>query len=540
MPVTSMKRLLFAVVLFSAASAMLPAYDVVPLPSAKWKETGAGLWRELELPFKAKVNSVEVIDGVLYVCTWDQGILIGRDEGRSWGQMSIGNAAIRSLTGSAGAIYAGAKGGMAYSPDGGKSWGTQAFLKGMTIYSIAASGERLILGTDAGLYFTDDEGVTVQKATGGPSGIVFSVYRGSTCLWAAAFKDDKDTALYTSGDNGATWMIRSGFPMTKGGPEVKVVPYDINVNGSAISICAGFAVFSSSDGGESWKKTEKEDQPYFTTALGSGAFLFTDKRNAVHYITPGAQEKTVPDFLPGVKGEWFYLGTPVSELIPEGGTVPDKDWTVEEVSALIHAVAFTPPSCKPVRPATEDSIESLCSDGTILYVATGAGRIFRYPLYVLSGKSPAMPEAEQLLAGKIGASLQKQDLAAAGSAITELVQKNDWNPYALFYRGYLRATQKDGTGALSDFSQLLVLQPAFADGYLYRGQVYQAFTRHVAAIPDFTRVIALKSPQAAQAMAYRGVSYAAIGNKVNAREDLEAAVKAGVKEAQAYIDKYLK
>jgi hypothetical protein len=540
MSINSVKTSLLAVVLLAAASAMLPAYDVVPLPAAKWKETGAGLWRELELPFTTTVNAIGVIDGVLYVCTQDQGILMGRDAARSWSQLSIGNVAILSLTGSEGMIYAGAKGGMAYSPDGGKKWGTQAFLKGKLINCIAASGGRLIFGTGDGLSFSDDKGVTVQKAAGGPSGSVFSVFRGSTRLWAAAFTSDTDTALYTSADNGSTWVIRTGLPMKKGEPEVKVVPYDISVNGPAIGICSELNFFSSTDGGDTWSKNARTYQPFFTNAMGSGAFLFVDELNVVHYRAPGADEKAVADLFPGAKGEWFYLGTPVSELIPEGSAVPDRDWTADEVGALVHMMFSWFPELIPIRPAKEELITGLCSDGSAIYAVTGTSRIFRYPLCVLSGKSPAMPEAEQLLAGKIQASLQKQDAAAAASAIDELYQKNDWNPYALLYRGYLRASQKDGKGALSDFNQLLALQPGFADGYFYRGQIYQAFTRHVAAIPDFTRVIDLKSPMAPSAMAYRGISYLAIGNKVSARQDLEAAVTAGVKEAQAYIDRYLK
>lgn len=298
----------FLVLLFTAvaAGAALTAGDLTVIPSALWKETGAGLWRELEFPFACRIRDIGLFGGVLYVATEDQGLLVARDGGRTWSLVPLP--------------------------------------KGLWVYEIAVSGGRLFLGTPDGLYFADDhpapDGTSaVRKATDGPAGGVPALAVGQAGLWAAAAEKDQDAVLWFSGDNGLHWERRTGLPAGKGLPDLKAGPCDLGGDGTAVMV-------------------------------GSGAFLYSDRANGVRYVAAGGRELRMLEWFPGVEAYWSDLdGNPVSSLFPKGGPVPDADWSAEEVGRLIGAdpATLVPRSLMPM--SGDALIQRLCSDGQAVYAA---------------------------------------------------------------------------------------------------------------------------------------------------------------------------
>jgi Tfp pilus assembly protein PilF len=168
------------------------------------------------------------------------------------------------------------------------------------------------------------------------------------------------------------------------------------------------------------------------------------------------------------------------------------------------------------------------------------GRVYRYPVPRGTTTLPPTTSAELDIKNRLDAAFASQNMATVDSLLATVQGINDWSPVLLYYRGFRRLSNQDPAAALDDFNQLLALQSGVLDAYFFRGLAYQNLGRHSAAIQDFTVVMNNKSARAPFAQANRGVSYLALGDTIRARADLEAAVKAGVTDAQKYIDQYLK
>ena len=139
----SLKRTLLVIVLALCAGATLSAIEAAPLNQAAWKENGSGLWRELSLPFTPDAVAVGMADGVICVCTASHGILVSRDEGKSWNQVNLGQIALESFASAGGVLYAGGRGNLASSSDGGKSWSVKP-LPGQSMVTVPSAFSTMV------------------------------------------------------------------------------------------------------------------------------------------------------------------------------------------------------------------------------------------------------------------------------------------------------------------------------------------------------------------------------------------------------------
>jgi tetratricopeptide (TPR) repeat protein len=281
-------------------------------------------------------------------------------------------------------------------------------------------------------------------------------------------------------------------------------------------------------------------------------------------VTAGAADNVTVSWQEGEAGLWRWTKLPEAEWVydvqsadgvvyfatdrgiymaREGGRTWTRYVNLNNGKPVpFYSIAAAIPDIEQVNPSIgmEALIRYLAVDGPVLFAATMDGRVYRYPVPRGTTSLPPTTGAELDIQNRLDAAFASQNMTAVDSLIATVQGMNDWSPVLPCYRGYRRLLNQDPAGALGDFNQLLSLQSGVVDAYFFRGLAYQNLGRHPAAIQDFTVVISNKSARAAFAQGNRGISWLHLNDPIKARTDPEAAVKAGVTDAQKYIDQYLK
>ncbi|MEO8769642.1 MAG: hypothetical protein ABI402_06145 [Ferruginibacter sp.] len=107
----------------------------------------------------------------------------------------------------------------------------------------------------------------------------------------------------------------------------------------------------------------------------------------------------------------------------------------------------------------------------------------------------------------------------------------DYNFYVT--RGWAKSTLKQYNEAISDYDKALKLQPdvkAFAN----RGVAYSKLNEHAKAIEDYSMAIAMNE-ELGDVYYFRGLSYKALGKKIQACLDFSKSAELGYKEAAAEL-----
>jgi hypothetical protein len=546
-------RCFFACILLGTAVTASAADSI----TVSWQEAGAGLWRSTKLPEVTAISDVLSVDGVTYFAT-DRGVYMAREGGRAWTRFEILNTGepvpFYSLAAAPGKVYAGANGGLAVTSDKGATWKIVVSDPPLGL-SVLCEQDGVLYGGSTGVFVSRDGGAHFQSFATSPQSYIETLAYGAGTLWAIVVDDENNRTLYESADAGATWKSRTRMALKSGGTEFNVNPMDFVAEGDTLSLSAGNYLYYSLDAGSTWKQKSAAGTMTIGHSLAAdGDFVFSDRANRLRWVTKDAVRDL--EWPPGAAPVWCYI-EPVNgvahqpvTLSPMPGNVitPGVDWSKSEIQWVLNAqnqqkgIAASIPGIMPLNPTIGQAelIRYLAVDGPVLYASTMDGRVYRYPVPRGTTTLPPTTGAELDIQNRLDAAFASQNMATVESLLATVQGMNDWSPVLLYYRGFRRLSAQDPAAALGDFNQLLAVNSGIVDAYFFRGLAYQNLGRHPAAIQDFTVVMNNKSARAPFAQGNRGISYLSLNDPIRARADLEAAVKAGVTDAQKYIDQYLK
>ena len=122
--------------------------------------------------------------------------------------------------------------------------------------------------------------------------------------------------------------------------------------------------------------------------------------------------------------------------------------------------------------------------------------------------------AKALLSKKGG----EQDVIRLASQVLATIQ----NDQAYFYRAFAKSALGNKQGAISDYSQALILNPRFAEAYSNRGLEKFDLGDYQGAIADYNKAISI-NPQFAEAYSNRGNAKGALGDQHGAIADYNKA-----------------
>ena len=226
-----------------------------------------GLWKTTNF-FAQKPNWTALTDGI----------------GTAGGGVAFGSASNVLYYGTGDPVDWGVGGAMFHSTDAGQTWSAAIKLAGVTdIGSIAVEphagstgGDVVLVGTNVGIYRSEDSGATYALASGVPTtNSVWSIVKTSAGWLASAKKGSFTGAaagqFYLSTNNGASWSALASTPsgigratLAVGRPGDQVVyAFAANLDGSDQK-----DLYRSEDGGQTWtalginSKTPVNPDPY--------------------------------------------------------------------------------------------------------------------------------------------------------------------------------------------------------------------------------------------------------------------------------------
>ncbi len=288
-------------------------------------------------------------------------------------------------------VYAGARGAVYKSEDGGRTWTTlRAGIPGRArVAAIAvdpAAPETVYAGTAVGgLFRSDDGGTSWVPCDGELPGTRLNALAISSGARAALYSA-MNTGVYRSADGGASWTCTSGGLLDL---DVTALVASPTAGGALYAGTASAGVFKSTDGGDQWFQVDSGLDDAFVTALAidpvapgtlyagtnGGVYKTTDGGNAWVAGTgfPAAARVTALAVDPRDPGRVYagLAGGAVFQSV-DGGTA----WTVSEpgmpAGGEIAALAGSPGVSGSVF-AGADGVFSLatgCTPVTVTYVKT--------------------------------------------------------------------------------------------------------------------------------------------------------------------------
>jgi Flp pilus assembly protein TadD len=130
--------------------------------------------------------------------------------------------------------------------------------------------------------------------------------------------------------------------------------------------------------------------------------------------------------------------------------------------------------------------------------------------------------------------LQAGDAPAAIADYSEALLLDPAYTAALQARGDARLATGDVFGAIDDYSQALAIQPNDAAVYSARGAAYLQVNKPQEAYQDLTQAIQLSLTTADPELFYnRGVARASLGDDAGARRDFEEAAELYLQQGEA-------
>lgn len=106
---------------------------------------------------------------------------------------------------------------------------------------------------------------------------------------------------------------------------------------------------------------------------------------------------------------------------------------------------------------------------------------------------------------------------------------------AYFYRGEIKLERFDLKDAVNDFDKAISLEPNLKM-YIKRGAACQKLGDYEEALENFAEAEKIDGENA-ELQYYRGITLAAMGEKMAAKEDLQKAAEVGMEDANSYVIK---
>lgn len=278
----------------------------------------------------------------------DNGLYLTSDNGRNWSKLteSINTGSVYSIAVSEDNIYLGCYNGVFISYDSGKNWNVSpAIFNGKYILSIANKDDIIIAGyMGKGLFISTDKGDTWQLHDNG--------LKNQSCN-ALLFKGDSilagtDSGIYFSIDSGKTWSL---FGLDNNW--IDCFAFD-NTNILVGSVYRGF--YLSNDLGNTWLKKNKGiinfgvncftslDNTLISGSYGSGVFMTTDYGNNWNMKSINLSKSGVNsikangnNIFVSTSDNGFLLSTDLGETwIKKNNTLPDTNLRcIENIGNLL-------------------------------------------------------------------------------------------------------------------------------------------------------------------------------------------------------------
>jgi photosystem II stability/assembly factor-like uncharacterized protein len=211
-------------------------------------------WLDISTGLLGSLRDIFVSDDYIFVAS-NRGLQISEHEIVKWKNISrdtidgnivytIENLDLSSVIVHNERIIIGSNGGIFSSDDAGKTWELNLpVLSGKEVYSIEMQGNSIYVGTESGLYLSDDFGTTwknLTKAIGNQTvrAIIFS---GNDIIIGASF------GVYYSSNNGISWENKD-FGIDKSVAVFSLLKMDNNIFAGTYYD----GIFLSSDSGNSW------------------------------------------------------------------------------------------------------------------------------------------------------------------------------------------------------------------------------------------------------------------------------------------------
>ena len=215
-----------------------------------WYEIGAGL------PSLTSIVEIAVVDSLLLAATRGEGIQISSDNGETW---FASNSGIPQ-----------------------HSWGYT------WCWAITSTDSRIFVGTDMGLYVSDDMAVSWQEVTANlPLNMHIRGLEGRESRIVVIAIE----GVFFSEDNGDTWSTAmDGLPtFTTTLPDTTIVDLAMGVAFVAATDTAifigGEGLYRLYDGSSEWIQMTIHDQPSFEVMAFSGSLIFIGTSSGVLYST---------------------------------------------------------------------------------------------------------------------------------------------------------------------------------------------------------------------------------------------------------------
>lgn len=148
-------------------------------------------------------------------------------------------------------------------------WNQLAGPEAGRVMSLFENQGRVLAGTNGGVYYSDDQGLTWQRSPGVPAQFTsFSIVALGDALFIGTDGYSGGAGVYRSRDNGLTWeFLNNGLAETGGVFYLDVAPGNV-----LIASAAGGLVFRSTDNGESWQAAQAglPDELGFVNATSNG------------------------------------------------------------------------------------------------------------------------------------------------------------------------------------------------------------------------------------------------------------------------------
>ncbi len=224
--------------------------------------------------------------GRILAATYLGGIFRSSDNGQTWEKIydnSLLIADFRSVAvNSSGHIFAGTDGsGLLRSTDGGATWEKVSnTFSSSTITTLAVNADRLFIGSLYGLFYSDDEGSSINSVTGISGSIGPIAINSSGDLFAGTFNN----GAFRSTDDGVNWTaINTGLDINGYG----ILAFAFNSSGDIITT-NGSKVYLSTDNGDNWQDLNAPTSfSYQGVVVGSNDKIIAAQTDKIFRSTDG-------------------------------------------------------------------------------------------------------------------------------------------------------------------------------------------------------------------------------------------------------------
>ena len=255
-------------------------------------------WQPTNGPCGGNISCSLVNGQYVFVGTEDHGVFVSTDNGNTWTARNNGlvNKMVTSLNTHGSKLYAGTSAGLFVSDNLGITWSTVIINgnAGSSIYSIASDSQAIFIATNDSLMRSTDNGVTWNTIL---SGIYGYSSRTIAINGQEVYLGVDDYGLYKSADHGDSFEWINLYDQDQG------YFRSFLFTGSKVLAAAGY-VYESTDGGYTWVESDNGMNYHGVITLASnGNRIYAGSMN--YYMDPGYGGIFYTD---DAGAHWTFLG----------------------------------------------------------------------------------------------------------------------------------------------------------------------------------------------------------------------------------------